>query len=326
MRVRNRIAMPPMCMYSAQDGRAGDFHATHYGARAIGGVGLIIVEATGVTANGRISDNCLGIYDDGFVEGLGRIAAAIKAYGAAAAIQLGHAGRKCLAAVPQIVAPSAIAFDTNHKTPAEMSRADIEELLESYRTAARRAGEAGFDMVEIHAAHGYLLSTFLSPLSNRRGDEYGGSAENRARLPGRVVDAVRQSFGGSVGIRISAEDYIPEGNRPEDLAEMVNMFKAKGVDVVNVSSGGVAPAALPVFPGYQVRFAEAVRERTGLPVMAGGLLTSPRHCEEVVANNRADMVYVGREILRNPHFPLQAAHELGADFPWPKQYVRASYK
>ena len=321
--------MPPMCMYSAPDGLVTDFHVMHYGARALGGAGLIIVEATGIAACGRITDNCLGIYDDSQIPGLSRIAAVIKAHGAVAAIQLGHAGRKCTAQVPEIIAPSPLAFDPDdaaYRMPRQMEHADIDTVVEAFKNGARRAAQAGFEMLEIHGAHGYLLSTFLSPLSNQRNDEYGGSTENRARIVGRVVQAVREVFSGPVCLRVSAEDYLPQGNRPADMAAMINSIKAQGIDILNVSSGGVSPAILPLFPGYQVKFAETLREMTGLPVIAGGLLTSPQHMEDIVANDRADMVFVGRELLRHPHFPLWAAKQLRAEYPWPKQYERARYR
>jgi len=323
--IKNRLVMPPMCMYSAKEGHVSDFHVTHYGARAIGGVGLIIVEATGVASCGRITDDCLGIYEDSHTEGLARIASVIKTYGAAAAIQLGHAGRKCTAGVPEILAPSAIAYDGKYKVPREMGQADIESVVQEFKSAAGRAAQAGFDMVEIHGAHGYLLSTFLSPLSNKRVDEYGGSHENRARLVGKVVKAVKEVFPGPVCLRVSSEDFLPEGNRPADIAMMINSVKAHGIDIVDVSAASVAPAKFPVYPGYQVKFAEEIRELTSLPVMTGGLLTSPFQMEEIVANGRADMVYVGRELLRNPQFPLWAAKKLGVDQVWPKQYERARY-
>jgi len=313
-------------MYCATDGIASDFHVLHYGAHALGGAGLVIVEATGVAECGRITDNCLGIYDDAQIPGLARIASAIKANGATAAVQLGHAGRKCVAKVPEVIGPSALSFDPKdaaYRIPRAMDGADIDAAVEAFKNGARRAAEAGFEMVEVHGAHGYLLSSFLSPLGNNRNDEYGGSAKNRSRIVGRVLAAVREAFPGPICLRVSAEDYLPEGNRPADVAEMINMVKARGIDIIDVSSGGVSPAAPPLHPGYQVKFAETIREISGLPVIAGGLLTSPEHMEEILANGRADMVFVGRELLRNPHFPLWAAGKLGAGFPWPKQYERA---
>jgi len=321
--VKNRIVMPPMCMYSATEGRASDFHCIHYGARALGGAGLIIAEATGVEACGRITDGCLGAYDDSHIEGLSRIAGSIKAGGAVSAIQLGHAGRKCTADVPEIYAPSAIAFDEKSKMPKEMSLQDIKRVTESFKAAAKRIQAAGFDMIEIHGAHGYMLSGFLSPLSNKRNDEYGGTKENRVRIVGEVIKAVREVFTGAVGLRVSAEDYMEGGNHPEDLAYMINHIKDCGIDLVDVSSGAVTAASFKIYPGYQLKFAEIIKEMTGLPVAAGGLLTSPWHMEEIIANKRADMVFVGRELLRNPHFPLYAAKSLGDKVILPKQYERA---
>ena len=321
LEIRNRVVMPPMCMYSADlGGHASDFHVMHYGARAVGGAGLIIVEATGMENSGRISNHCLGAYEDSHIDGLSRIAAAVKAAGAAAAIQLGHAGRKCTADVPEIFAPSAVAFDDKHKTPKEMTVADIDRIVQAFGDAAARAGKAGFDMIEIHGAHGYLISTFLSPLTNMRRDEYGGSYENRARLLGRVLDAVHANFNGAVCVRVSASDFAEGGNRPEDVAAMLNCVKDRGIDIVDVSAGGVVPARPTVYPGYMVKFAETVKQLTGLSVMAGGLLTQPTHMEDIAANDRADMVYVGRELLRNPNFVHLASAQMGVKAGWPKQY------
>jgi len=318
LEIRNRVAMPPMCMYSADySGHATDFHTMHYGARAYGGTGLIIVEATGVENAGRISNHCLGAYDDGHIDGLTQIAAAIKDGGAVAAIQLGHAGRKCTADVPDIFAPSAIAFDDKHKMPKEMTAADIDRVVRLFGDAAARAAKAGFDMVEIHAAHGYLISTFLSPLTNTRSDEYGGNHENRVRLLGRILEAVQENFDGAICVRVSASDFAENGgNAPEDVAAMLNYVKDRGIDIIDVSAGGVVPAKINFYPGYQVKFAETIKELTGLPVMAGGLLTQSAHMEDIVANGRANMVFVGRELLRNPKFVNLATDK------WPKQYER----
>jgi len=315
-------------MYSAPDGNVADFHVMHYGARSFGGAALIIVEATGVEPRGRITDNCLGIYSDSHIAGLSRIVSAIKAGGAVAAIQLGHGGRKSTATggVSEIIAPSAIAYDDKYRTPKAMDDNDITTVIAAFKEAARRAQAAGFDMVEIHGAHGYLLSTFMSPLSNKRSDRYGGGHENRVRIVGEVLNAVKSVFSGVICIRVSAEDYLPEGNHPADVAAMINIVKAGTLDLINVSSASVAPARFPFFPGYQVKLAEQIKQLTGLPVIAGGLLSSPEHMEDIIANGRADMVYVGRELLRNPHFPLFAAQVLRSDFPWPKQYERAAAK
>ncbi|MCL2377108.1 MAG: NADPH dehydrogenase NamA [Defluviitaleaceae bacterium] len=322
--IKNRIVLPPMCMFVADEGgHATDFHPMHYAARAIGGVGLIIVEATGVENAGRISNNCLGAYEDGHIAGLTRIADAIKAYGAVAAIQLGHAGRKCTSNVPEVFAPSAVAFDDKDKTPKEMTAEDIDRVVAAFGDAAARVAKAGFEMIEIHGAHGYLISTFMSPLANKRTDEYGGSHENRARLLGRVLDAVKANFSGAICVRVSASDFVEGGNTPEDVAAMLNTVKGKGIDILDVSAGGVAPVMPNVYPGYQVKFAEIIKEATGIPVMAGGLLTAPTHMEEIVTNGRADMVFVGRELLRNPNFVIDAAKQLGVNIELPKQYARA---
>ena len=324
LEIRNRVAMPPMCLFCADEGGiATDFHVMHYGARAYGGVGLIIVEATGVENAGRITNQCLGAYDDGQVAGLSRIAGAIKAGGAIAGIQLGHAGRKCMADVPEVFAPSATRFDDKDKMPKEMTVADIDRVVQAFGDAAARASRAGFELIEIHGAHGYLISTFMSALSNKREDEYGGSHENRARILGRVIDAVRANFTGAICVRVSASDFAEGGNTPEDVAAMLNCVKDKGIDIVDVSAGGAVPAKPYVYPGYQVKFAEIIKALTGLPTMAGGLLTSPMHMEDIVATGRADMVFVGRELLRNPNFVLLAAPQLREEADWPQQYKRA---
>lgn len=325
--LKNRIVMAPMCMYSAgNDGMATDFHLVHYTTRAVGGAGMILVEATGVEPRGRISSNDLGIWSDDHLKGLGMIAETVKQYGAVIGIQLGHAGRKCEAAGERIIAPSAIPFDENSKVPAEMTHDDIATVVESFKQGARRAVDAGFQVVEIHGAHGYLINEFLSPLSNQRTDEYGGSPENRVRFLREVLTAVKQVIPADIPVvvRVSAEDYVPEGNHPEDLAEMLNLVKDLGVDLVNVSSGAVVPAPIHTFPGYQVTFSETIRKRTGLPVMTGGLITSPLMAEEILRNERADLVYLGRELLRNPYWPLQAAPMVRDEIQWPKQYQRAN--
>lgn len=325
--LKNRIVMPPMCMYSAgNDGMATDFHLVHYTTRAVGGVGMILVEATGVEPRGRISSNDLGIWSDEHIEGLGMIAQTVKQYGTVIGIQLGHAGRKCEAEGEAIIGPSAIPFDEKAKTPAAMTLEDIATVVEAFRQGARRAVEAGFQVVEIHAAHGYLISEFLSPLSNKRTDEYGGSPENRVRLLREVLTGVKQVIPEDmpVIVRVSAEDYVAEGNHPEDLAQMLNLVKDLGIDLVNVSSGAVVPAPIHAYPGYQVTFAETIRKNTGLSVMTGGLITSPLMAEEILRNNRADLVFLGRELLRNPYWPLQAAPMVRDETPWPKQYQRAN--
>ena len=323
LKLRNRLVMAPMCMYSAKGGHASEFHMVHYTARALGGIGLIIQEATGVEPCGRITDDCLGLYQDSQVEGLARIVDSVKAAGAHMGVQLGHAGRKCKAAEPVIYGPSPIAFDDSYPTPAEMTHADIDRVVEAFGSAAARAKKVGYDLVEVHAAHGYLLSSFLSPLSNQRTDEYGGgSHENRARILQRVLDVVQREFGGTVTVRVSAVDYADGGNTVEDIIKILQLVKGK-VRLVNVSSGAVVPTPVPTYAGYQITFAEQIRRACGLPTMAGGLLENPHHLEELVRNQRTDLVYLGRALLRNPHLPLAAAEALRAEIEWPKPYLRA---
>jgi NADPH2 dehydrogenase len=326
---KNRIVMAPMCMYSAEaDGVAKDFHYIHYVTRAIGGTGIIIQEATAVEARGRISDRDLGIWEDSQKEGLKRIVEECKRNGAVMGIQLAHAGRKCEIKSEDIIAPSPVAFSEDYKTPLEMNREDIKGVIEAFKNAARRAKEIGYDIIELHGAHGYLINEFLSPLSNRRKDEYGGSVENRARFLKEILAAVREVWPKEKAIilRVSAEDFIEEGNHPEDLVEAINIVKSEGIDIINVSSGGVAPAPISVYPGYQVKYAEIIKERTSLPVIAGGLITSSLMAEEILQNNRADMIFLGRELLRNPHWPLYAAHELHEEIEWPQQYLRGKIR
>jgi len=326
---KNRVAMAPMCMYSAEDdGKAKEWHYIHYAARAIGGTGLIIQEATAVEKRGRISDRDLGIWEDSQKEGLKKIVDECKKYGAVMGIQLAHSGRKCEVKSEEIIAPSAVAFSEEYNTPKEMSIEDIKIAVKAFMDGARRAKEIGYDIIEIHGAHGYLINQFLSPLTNKRKDEYGGSLENRARFLKEVTAAIREVWPKEKAIilRVSAEDFIKEGNHPEDLAEIINMVKDEGIDIINVSSGGVALAQINVYPGYQVKYAEVIREKTGLPVIAGGLITSPLMAEEILQNGRADMVFLARELLRNPNWPLYAAHELKDDIGWPEQYLRGKIR
>lgn len=326
MELKNRIVMPPMCMYSTDDnGHANDWHYIHYATRAIGGTGLIIVEATAVEKRGRISNRDLGIWDDSHVEGLSKIVGLSKKYGAKIAIQLAHAGRKCEVEAENIIAPSPIAYNEKYKTPIEMTKEDIKTVIKAFKEGARRALSAGFDAIEIHAAHGYLINEFLSPLSNKRNDEYGGSLENRTRFLKEIIREVRRVWPENkpLIVRVSAEDYVEGGNHPEDLAEMINLVKEEGVDLIDVSSGAVVPAPIKAYPGYQVKFAEVIKDKTGLPVIAGGLISEPEMAEEIIANNRADLVFLGRELLRNPYWPLQAAKKLRHNIDWPVQYERS---
>lgn len=326
MELKNRIVMAPMCMYSAdKDGKPNDWHFTHYTSRAVGGAGLIIFEATGVESRGRISDKDLGIWSDEQVAGLKRIVEACQKHGAKVAIQLGHAGRKSEVTSELPIAPSPLPFSEKYRVPAEMTIEDIKEVQIAFREAARRANLAGFDAIELHGAHGYLINQFLSPLTNKRNDEYGGSTENRSRFLKELLCEVRKVWPEDkpVIIRVSAEEYSENGNHPEGVAAILNFLKADGIDMINVSSGGVINANMDIFPGYQVIFAEVIKRETGLPVIAGGLITSSLMAEEVVHNNRADLIYLGRELLRNPYWPLQAAKMLNSQLEWPVQYERA---
>lgn len=326
MELKNRIVLPPMCMYSSDNsGKANSWHFMHYATRAIGGAALILLEATGVEPAGRISGNDLGIWEDSQIEGLSIIVQEVKKYGGKIGIQLNHAGRKCGAEGEDIVAPSAIAFDSNSNIPRAMTKEDINNVINNFKQGAIRAKKAGFDVIEIHAAHGYLISEFLSPLSNKRSDEYGGSIENRARILKEIIEAVREIWPieKPLIVRISAEDYVLEGNHDVDLANIINLVKGDLVDIINVSSGAVVSAKINVYPGYQIKYGETIKKNTGLCVMSGGLITEEVMAEEIIQNNRADLVYLGRELLRNPNWPLSAAKKLGYEINWPKQYERS---
>jgi len=320
---RNRVVMSPMCMYSSpnKDGKVADWHLVHYPTRAVGGVGLIIVEATAVSPEGRISYRDLGIWDDEHIEGLQRLVSLIQQNGAKAGIQLAHAGRKA-DLEETILAPSAIPFATM-KTPKAADLKEIQGIVHKFRDAARRAKEAEFDVIEIHAAHGYLLNEFLSPLSNHREDEYGGNADNRYRLLGEVIEAIKQEWDGPLFVRISAEEYAEGGNHLEDYIYYVRKMKEQGVDLIYCSSGALVPAHIDIFPGYQVHLSEQIRHQADISTGAVGLITSPQHAEEIIGNGRADLVLLGRELLKDPYWTLHAAKELGAEIQPPKQYDRA---
>lgn len=321
--LKNRIVMSPMCMYSCQneDGKVENWHLTHYTSRAVGQVGLIVVEATAVTPQGRISANDLGIWNDEHILGLSQLVSMIKEHGSATAIQLAHAGRKATVD-GEIVAPSAIAFDEKMKQPKEMTKEDIKQTVLAFREAAKRAKTAGFDIIELHGAHGYLLNEFLSPLSNKRMDEYGGSSENRYRLLKEVIEAVKEVWDGPLFVRISAHDYHEEGLTAEDYITFGKWMKQAGVDLIDVSSGAVVPARIPTYPGYQVKFSEAVKYGADIATGTVGLITSGLHAEEILQNGRADLIFIGRELLRNPYWPRTAARELGVEIEAPVQYKR----
>jgi NADPH2 dehydrogenase len=315
--------MAPMCMYSSdtEDGKVADWHYTHYVSRAVGQVGLIILEATAVTAQGRISPQDLGIWSDDHIEGLARLVEKMKQYGAATGIQIAHAGRKAVIE-GDIIAPSAIPFNDKMKTPLEMSTADISETIKAFKTGAERAKKAGFDVIEIHAAHGYLINEFLSPLTNKRTDEYGGTTDNRYRFLREVIEAVKTVWDGPLLVRVSAHDYHEDGLLPSDYVNYCRYMKEQGVDLVDVSSGAVVPAAIHAYPGYQVKFSEEIREGAEIPTGAVGLITSGIQAEEILQNDRADLIFVARELLRDPYWPRTAAKELGVEIETPKQYER----
>ncbi|MCF6465938.1 NADPH dehydrogenase NamA [Clostridium sp. Cult2] len=328
LELKNRIVMAPMCMVASDDeGYANNWHEIHYASRAIGGTGLIIMEATAVESRGRIKNGDLGIWDDSHIEGLSKIVLSSKALGAKVGIQLAHAGRKCEVKSEDIIAPSPIAFDDSYATPEEMTIDDIKTVTNSFKEGARRANEAGFDTIEIHGAHGYLINEFLSPLTNKRTDYYGGSLENRARFLKEIIKEIKTVWPENkpIILRVSAEEYVEDGNHPEDLVDIINIVKDEGIDIIDVSSGGVVPARIDLYPGYQITFAEIIKKGTSLPVIAGGLVTEPDMAEEILKNNRADFIFLGRELLRNPYWPLEAAHKLNQDIEWPSSYRRAKF-
>lgn len=323
---RNRTVLSPMCQYAAaEDGLASDWHLLHYGARALGGIGLSIVEAAAVTPGGRISPADLGLWADEQVPALKRVTDFIRAQGSVAGIQLAHAGRKA-SGHGAAIGPSPLAFGPGSPVPRTLDDAGLEQLIAAFVLAAKRALAAGFEVVELHMAHGYLLHSFLSPLSNRRDDAYGGSFDNRARFPLAVAAAVRAVWPDELPllVRISATDWAEGGWDLEQSVRFAGLLGELGVDLIDVSSGGTLPDAVPpAAPGYQVPFARAIRERTGLPTGAVGLITEPRQAEDILASGSADAIFLGRELLRRPHWPLNAAALLDADIGWPERYARA---
>ena len=318
LELKNRVVFPPMDLYCAKtDGNVTDEHFVHYVSRAAGGTGLIIMEATAVLPNGRISDNCLGIWEDAQVTGLSRVAQGCRRYGAKVALQLNHAGRKCTAGAQDpeyTVAPSPIAFDETYRKPREISTQEMREVVEAFREGARRADAAGFDAIEIHGAHGYLISEFLSPLTNKRTDEYGGNTENRTRFLREVLEAVHSVWPEekAVLLRVSATDHLPDGMQVDEMVEMVRIVRDL-VDVVHVSSGGVVLARIDTFPGYQAALSETIRTRCQVPTIAVGLIKTLDVAEEILGNGRADLVALGRELFRNPFWVLQNAFARGMD-------------
>ncbi|HOK19002.1 MAG TPA: NADH:flavin oxidoreductase/NADH oxidase [Thermosynergistes sp.] len=341
--LKNRIVMSPMCQYSATSGMAGDWHLVHYGSRAIGGVGLLIVEATAVEARGRITPGDLGLWDDEQIEPMSKLVGFIQAQGSKVGVQLAHAGRKASIDLPwrgerplktdeggwPVVGPSPIPFGPGYPTPQVLDEGAIKGIVSSFAEAARRARRAGFDLIEIHAAHGYLVHQFLSPLSNRRTDRYGGSLEGRMRFALEVAEAVRNVIpdGMPLFFRISATDWVDGGWDLEQSLALARALKERGVDLIDCSSGGLVPdAKVPAKPGYQVPFASKIRKRADVMTGAVGIITEPLQAEGIVSSGDADVVILGRALLRNPHWPLHAATVLGEDVAWPPQYLRAKPK
>jgi 2,4-dienoyl-CoA reductase-like NADH-dependent reductase (Old Yellow Enzyme family) len=338
--LRNRIVVAPMCQYSCVDGVPGDWHLVHLGSRAVGGAGAVIVEATAVTPEGRITPADCGLWNDTQGEAFRRIAAFLREHGAVPGIQLAHAGRKASTEAPwrgghplppaaggwQTVAPCALPFAAGHPVPHELTRVEIQSLVDAFTSAAIRALRAGFEVVELHFAHGYLVHEFLSPLSNRRADVYGGDLEGRVRFALEVTRAVRAVWPEErpLWVRISATDWAEGGWDLPQSVELARLLAALGVDLVDCSSGGMVPhAKVPLAPGYQVPFAAAVRREAGIATAAVGLITEARQAEEILQAGSADVIVMARQLLRDPYFPLHAARELGVDVAWPNQYLRA---
>lgn len=339
--IPNRIVVSPMCEYSSDDGFANDWHLVHLGSRAVGGAGLVMAEATAVSPEGRITHADLGIWKDDHIPFLQRITTFLKSQGSIPGIQIAHAGRKASCEVPwkggtplpadhpcgwETVGPSPIPFNRQSQTPRELTQADIAHLVDCFRAATRRALAAGFEVIEVHAAHGYLLHEFLSPLSNQRTDAYGGSLANRARLLLQVVQAVRDEMRPQLPlfVRISATDWVEGGWDIEQSIQVARWLKPLGVDLIDCSSGGnVAHARIPVGPGYQVEYARRIRHEAHILTGAVGMITDPQQAEAILNNGDADLILLAREFLRNPYFPMQAAQDLGVPAEVPKQYLRA---
>ncbi len=339
--LRNRLVVSPMCQYSSEDGFANDWHLVHLGSRAVGRAGLVFTEATAVVPEGRISPQDLGIWKDDHIEMLARIVRFIESQGSVAGIQLAHAGFKASTAAPwlggrsvelndggwlPVFAPSAVPFSAHSIVPEALDEKGIQRVLNGFRDASRRALEAGFKVVEIHAAHGYLLNEFLSPLTNKRDDQYGGSFDNRTRIVRETIQAVREVWPERLPLfmRISATDWVEGGWTLEDSVALAKMVKPLGVDLIDCSSGGIAPRApIPLGPGYQVPLARRVRHEGGIPTGTVGMITEAAQAESILADGDADLILMARQFLRDPYEPLHAAKELGVELEWPVQYLRA---
>jgi len=341
--LKNRIIVSPMCQYSSEDGFANDWHLVHLGSRAVGGAALIFTEATAVSAEGRISTKDLGIWKDEHIPFLKRITGFIEKQGSIPGIQLAHAGRKSSELPPwegskavakeeggwQTYAPSAIAFKEGDAVPKELSINEIKTIIQDFQNAAVRAKKAGFKVIELHGAHGYLINEFLSPISNKRMDEYGGSFENRTRFLLQIIESVRKVWPGDypLFLRISATEWQEGGWTENDSIKLAELVKAKTIDLIDCSTGGnVAGAKIPLKPLFQVRFAESIKKATGILTGALGLITTVQEANSIIQENKADVVLLAREFLRNPYFPRKAEKELGVDIPWPVQYERAKKK
>ena len=341
---KNRLVVSPMCEYSSEDGFANDWHLVHLGSRAFGGAALIITEATAVSSEGRISPGDLGIYKDEHIAKLKQITDFIHHHGAVAGIQLAHAGRKASHVIPwmggkqipsdqpggwKTVAPSAIPFTENEEAPIALDKAGIEKIKADFKAATLRAIAAGFDVIELHCAHGYLINEFLSPISNHRTDEYGGPFENRIRLLLEITETVRSVWPeeNPLFVRISASEWVEGGWTADDSVALAKILIGKGIDLVDCSSGGnVSYAKIPLKPGYQVEFAEKVKKESGILTGAVGLITEAVQADTIIQQGQADFVIMARELLRDPYFPLRAAHELGHEVKWPVQYERAKWQ
>jgi 2,4-dienoyl-CoA reductase-like NADH-dependent reductase (Old Yellow Enzyme family) len=338
--LRNRLMVSPMCQYSSTDGFANEWHLVHLGSRAVGGAGLVMTEATAVSPEGRISINDLGIWKDEHIAYLKTITKFITTYGAVPGIQLAHAGRKASHTAPwsgdrlltpaeggwEVFAPSRIPFSAITAVPQPLTKEGIEKVKHDFIAGAQRALEASFRVIELHVAHGYLLHEFLSPLSNKREDDYGGPFENRIRLLVEIISGIRAVWPEQypLFVRISSTDWIEGGWTIEDSVTLANILKRIGVDLIDCSSGGIIPGVkIPLVPGYQVPLAEKIRKETGIRTGAVGLITTAQQAETILENEQADLVIIGREFLRNSNFPLRAAFELGEDVKWPVQYLRA---
>lgn len=325
LKLKNRVVMAPMCMNVAVDGLVNEWHLIHYATRAIGGVGLIIVEATAVDSYGRISKDDLGIWSDEHIEGHRVLVSHMKQNGAACGIQLGHAGRKARLDYGRLIAPSPLAFNAHYGTPDAMSLEDIQTVVTQFADAAKRALDAGYELIELHGAHGYLINEFLSPLTNERTDAYGGSLENRSRFLLDIVKAVRGVWPEPkpLIVRFSAEEYDEAGNHARDIAAVCQLLKPYGIHMAHVSSGGVIDKGVNAFPGYQVGMSDVVRRQGDVMTIAGGLITDPNQANDILLSQAADLIFLGRELLRNPYWTLNAARTLGVELPWPKPYERA---